>query len=130
MLCILRASSIIEVCLQHIYISGIAIFHNILILKFQVLLTIHSSIVNVVPDVNQMIGATPTMDKNANTLGRISSMMGGGSNKLQEMAGLASSFKQLGMPGDMLRKFVPIILDCVQNKGGDQTVNLVKGALI
>ena len=77
-----------------------------------------------------MIGATPTVDKNANTLERILSLMDGGSNKLQEMAGLASFFKQLGMPGDMVSKFVPIILDYVQNKGGDQTMNLVKGALI
>lgn len=89
-----------------------------------------SSIAEVVPDMNQMIGAAPTADKNSDALGSISSVMGGSSTKLQGMAGLASSFKQLGMSGDMVSKFVPIILDYVQNKGGEQTMNLLKGALL
>ena len=89
-----------------------------------------STIAKTVPDVNQMIGAAPKAEKNSGALGSISSLMGGNSNKLQGMAGLASPFKQLGMSGDMVSKFVPIILDYVQNKGGDQAMNLLKGALL
>lgn len=89
-----------------------------------------SSIVKAVPDVNQMIGAAPKAEKGSSALGSLSSVMGGNSNNLQGMADLASSFKQLGMSGDMVSKFTPIILDYVQNKGGDHAMNLLKGALL
>ena len=88
------------------------------------------SIVKAVPGIDQMMGAAPKPEKNTSTLGNISSMVGGGSNKLEGLAGLASSFKQLGMSGDMVNKFTPIILDYVKNKGGDHTMNLLKGVLL
>ena len=89
-----------------------------------------SSIVKAVPGIDQMMGAAPKPEKNTSTLGNISSMVGGSSNKLQGLAGLASSFKQLGMSGDMINKFTPIILDYVKNKGDDHAMNLLKSALL
>ena len=88
-----------------------------------------STVAKAVPGIDQMIGRVPKAGTTSGTLGNISPMMGGSSNKVQGLAGLASAFKQLGMSGDMVSKFTPIILDYVKNKGGDHAMNLLKGAL-
>jgi hypothetical protein len=87
-----------------------------------------SSIAKGVPGIDQMIGAAPKVEGSSSSLGKISSMMG--SNKLGGMAGLTSSFEKLGLSGDMVGKFTPIILDYVKNKGGEHAMNLLKGALL
>ena len=87
-----------------------------------------SSIAKAVPGIDQMIGAAPKMEGSSSSLGNISSMMG--SNKLGGMAGLTSSFEKLGLSGEMVNKFTPIILDYVKNKGGEHAMNLLKGALL
>jgi hypothetical protein len=74
-----------------------------------------------------MIGAAPKMEKSSSSLGNISSMM---DSKLGGMAGLTSSFENLGLSGEMVNKFTPIILDYVKNKGGEHAMNLLKGALL
>jgi hypothetical protein len=75
-----------------------------------------------------MIGAAPKVEGSSSSLKGISSMMG--SNKLGGMAGLTNSFEKLGLSGDMVNKFTPIILDYVKNKGGEHAMNLLKGALL
>jgi len=45
------------------------------------------------------------------------------------MAALTGSFKKLGLSGDMVGKFTPIILDYVKTQGGEYVMNLLKGAL-
>jgi Protein of unknown function VcgC/VcgE (DUF2780) len=87
-----------------------------------------SSVGKAVPGIDQMIGAAPKVEGSSSSLGKISSMMG--SNKLGGMAGLTSSFEKLGLSGDMVGKFTPIILDYVKNKGGEHVMNLLKGALL
>ena len=87
-----------------------------------------SSIAKAVPGIDKMLGAAPKMEGSSSSLGSISSMMG--SNKLGGMAGLASSFEKLGLSGDMVDKFMPIILDYVKNKGGEHAMSLLKGALL
>lgn len=87
-----------------------------------------SSIAKAVPGIDQMLGAAPKMEGSSSSLGNISSMMD--SNKLGGMAGLTSSFEKLGLSGEMVSKFTPIILDYVKNKGGEHAMNLLKGALL
>jgi hypothetical protein len=87
-----------------------------------------SSIAKAVPGIDKMVGAAPKVGGSSSSLGGISSMMG--SNKLGGMAGLASSFEKLGLSGDMVDKFMPIILDYVKNKGGEHAMSLLKGALL
>jgi len=89
-----------------------------------------SSIAKAVPGIDQMIGAAPKIEESSSALGGISSMMGKTSNKLGGMAGLTSSFEKLGLSGDMVNKFTPIIIDYVKNKGGEHAMNLLKGALL
>ena len=87
-----------------------------------------SSIAKAVPGIDQMMGAAPKAEGSSSSPGGVSSMMG--SNKLVGMAGLTSSFEKLGLSGDMVSKFTPIILDYVKNKGGEHVMNLLKGALL
>ncbi len=87
-----------------------------------------SSVAKAVPGIDQMIGAAPKVEGSSSSLGKLSSMMG--SNKLGGMSGLTSSFEKLGLSGDMVSKFTPIILDYVKNKGGEHVMNLLKGALL
>lgn len=89
-----------------------------------------STIAKAVPGIDQMMGSAPKVGGSSSTLGSISSMMGSSSNKLGGMAGLTSSFEKLGLSGDMVNKFTPIILDYVKNKGGEHAMNLLKGALL
>jgi len=89
-----------------------------------------SVVAKAVPGIDQMIGAAPKIEGSSGTLGSISSMMGSSSNKLGGLAGLTSSFEKLGLTGDMVNKFTPIILDYVKNKGGEHAMNLLKGALL
>jgi len=87
-----------------------------------------SSIAKAVPGIDKLIGAAPKVKGSSSSFGGISSMMG--SNKLGGMAGLTNSFEKLGMSGDMVNKFMPIILDYVNSKGGEHAMNLLKGALL
>ena len=88
------------------------------------------SIAKAVPGIDQMLGAAPKMEESSGTLGGMSSMMGSSSNKLGGMAGLTNAFEKLGLTGDMVGKFTPIILDYVKNKGGEHAMNLLKGAML
>jgi hypothetical protein len=88
-----------------------------------------STIAKSVPGIDKMIGAAPKIEKSSGTFGNISSMMGSNSSKLGGIAGLTSSFEKLGLTGDMVGKFTPIILDYVKNKGGEHAMTLLKGAL-
>jgi hypothetical protein len=87
-----------------------------------------SSIAKAVPGIDQMMSAAPKVEGSSSSLGKMSSMMG--SDKIGGMAGLTSSFEKLGLSGDMVNKFMPIILDYVKNKGGEDAMNLLKGALL
>jgi hypothetical protein len=87
-----------------------------------------SIIAKAVPGIDKMIGAAPKVEGSSSSLKGISSMMG--SNKIGGMASLTSSFEKLGMSGDMVNKFMPIILDYVNKNGGEHAMNLLKGALL
>ena len=89
-----------------------------------------SSVSKAVPGIDQMMGAAPKAEGSSSTLGGISSMFGSSSKKLNGIAGLTSSFEKLGLSGNMVDKFIPIILDYVKNGGGENVMSLLKGALL
>jgi len=86
------------------------------------------------PEVDGLMGAAPAGD--SGLLGSSSSLLGGSSlggsagglGGLEDMAGVASSFSDLGMSPEMVNEFVPVILDYAQSAGGEQTMQLLKGA--
>jgi len=89
-----------------------------------------SSVAKAVPGIDRMMSAAPKEGGSSSSLGGISSLLGSGSKKLGGVAGLAGAFGKLGLSGDMVGKFVPIILDYVKGKGGEQVMGLLKGALL
>jgi hypothetical protein len=77
---------------------------------------------NAVPGIDTLIKAAPA--GGGGILGGIGKMFGGGGG----IAGLAGSFSKLGLGGDMIGKFVPVILSFVQSKGGDTVKGLLEKA--
>jgi hypothetical protein len=85
------------------------------------------------PDVDSLIGAAP--DTGSSALGALgalssgSSLLGGSSGGLGDMAGVASTFSDLGLSPDMVTQFVPVILEYAQTSGSEQAMQLLQGAL-
>lgn len=99
------------------------------------------AVASALPEVDGLMGAAPA--GGSGLLGSSSSLLGGSSlggsslggsssggsaGGLGDMAGVASSFSDLGMSPDMVNEFVPVILDYAQSAGGEQTMQLLKGA--
>ena len=88
-----------------------------------------SKIAAAVPGMESMLGAAPAPEESSGFLGAISSVFGG-AEKLEGMSALNSSFEKLGLSSDMVGLFMPIVLDYVKEKGGDDIMNLLKSALV
>jgi len=84
----------------------------------------YSQLLNAVPGIDSLISAAPQAGGLA---GKASSLLGGSAGS---MTGLADSFSKLGLSPDMVNQFVPVILDFVQSEGGQQTMTLLKNALM
>jgi len=89
-----------------------------------------SEVASTVPDMNGLLDAAP---KKESSLGGMfsgaTSLFGGGGGGLEGLAGLASSFSQLGLSPDMVNRFVPIILNYVKSNGGETVSNLLAAVL-
>jgi len=88
-----------------------------------------AKVTNALPEAQSLMKAAPSLDTGSGTLGGLSSMLGKSGGGVSSLAGLTSAFSQLGLGGDMVQKFMPIILDYAQNTGGDVVANLLKMAL-
>lgn len=66
-------------------------------------------------------------------LGAVGGLLGGKAEgalgSLGTLASLSGGFKQLGLGSDSIGKFIPVILQFVQSKGGDAVKNLLAGAV-
>jgi len=88
-----------------------------------------SKIAEVIPGMDDLLGAAPESGGVAGAIGGLASKFGGGAEKLGDLASLAGGFKGLGLDSDMVGKFIPIILSFVQSKGGDSVKSLLGGIL-
>lgn len=89
----------------------------------------YTSLANNIPGIEKMISASPEPEEESGLFSSISSMFGGGSDTLDKMAGLKSSFQKLGLSSDMVGKFLPIIYDYVKEKCGEKVMSSLKEAL-
>ncbi|MCG7862974.1 MAG: DUF2780 domain-containing protein [Candidatus Thiodiazotropha endolucinida] len=87
-----------------------------------------SQIAAVVPDLDSLIAAAPSLSDATSGSGAVASMLGGESG-LGNLAGLATSFSQLGLSPDMIGQFTPIVLEYLQQAGGGTVMEVMKGAL-
>jgi hypothetical protein len=78
------------------------------------------------PEVTSLVGAAPEASSGA--LGSASSLLGGSSSGLGDVAGVTSAFSDLGMSPTMVNEFVPVILEYTQSAGSEQAMQLLKGA--
>ena len=82
-----------------------------------------SKVSDAVPGIDGLIKAAPA--SGGGIFSGIGKMFGGGGG----LAGLAGGFSKLGLGGDMIGKFVPVILSFVQSKGGDGVKSILEKAL-
>ena len=93
-----------------------------------------TKVTNALPDVTKLIASAPKASSGSSgMMGQMSSMFGGGPGGTSSLGGLAtvaSQFKSLGLSSGMIDKFIPVILQYAQSQGGQQVMQLLKGALL
>ncbi len=87
------------------------------------------------PGIDQLIQSAPEASESK---GGLSEKLGGVTKELGSMKETAENvdrltkvkdqFAELGMDGNMVSKFIPILLDYADTKGGESVMNLLKGA--
>lgn len=82
-----------------------------------------------VPGIDNLIGQAPQVGGVAGALGGFASAMGGKASGLGSLATLAGGFSQLNMDSGMVSKFIPIVLNFVQARGGEEARGLLAKAL-
>lgn len=83
-----------------------------------------------VPGMDKYLAAAPaakTKSSLGGSLGSSLSSLSGGAAKVGSMLDLTSAFSKLGMDSGTLGKFIPVVLNFVQSKGGESVVGLLKG---
>jgi len=81
-----------------------------------------------IPGMESLLAAAPKASGMAEKLGGLGAMMGGDAEKATGLASVAGSFSKLGLSPDMAGKFVPEILDYAKSSGGEEVMNMLKGA--
>ncbi len=79
----------------------------------------------VVPGMNGFLKAVPKQSSGS-MLGSLASNLPGSAASLASVAG---AFNSLGLSPDMVSKFVPVLTQFVQSKGGTKLASLLTGAL-
>lgn len=88
-----------------------------------------AKVTDALPEVQSLMTSAPGSEAGSGTISGLASALGSGAGSASSLAGLAGAFSQLGLGTDMIQKFVPIILDYAQSKGGDEVAHLLKMAL-
>ncbi|MES9992563.1 MAG: DUF2780 domain-containing protein [Candidatus Thiodiazotropha sp.] len=87
-----------------------------------------SQIASVVPDMESLIAAAPAVAESSGSAAAVANLLGGEAD-LAGIAGLANAFSELGLSADMISNFTPIILDYLQQAGGNSVMEIMQGAL-
>ncbi len=92
-----------------------------------------AKISNAVPEMDQLLAATPTQtaptSKMTGLMGLASNALGRSGGSLGNLASLTGSFKSLGLNSGMISQFIPVILQSVQSQGGSNTMSMLQSAL-
>ena len=84
-----------------------------------------STVAAAVPGMGSFLKAAPATGSTSGLSGLTSSLPGG----LGGLASTAEAFHKLGLSPDMAGKFVPILTNFVESKGGSSVASLLSGAL-
>lgn len=88
-----------------------------------------TKVTDALPEVTSLMSSVSSSDSGSSSLGGLSSMVGKAGGAMSSLAGLSDTFSKLGLSSDMVGKFIPIVLDYAQSKGGSTVANLLKSAL-
>ena len=88
----------------------------------------YSQLLNAIPGIDSLIKAAP--ETGGGLAGKAASMFGSSSGGIQGLSALTDSFTKLGMSPDLVSKFTDVILEFVQSESGQQTMALLKNALL
>ncbi len=85
-----------------------------------------SKIASAVPDVANLMGKAPESDGGGGIMGAIGGIASAlGAEKLGGLASLAGGFSKLNLDENMIGNFIPIILNFVKDKAGDEVMGLL-----
>ncbi len=88
-----------------------------------------SKVAAAVPGMSGLLDAAPSTSSSSGGLSGLSGLadsLPGGASSLVSVAG---AFEKLGLSPDMVGKFVPVLTQFVQARGGTSTASLLRGAL-
>jgi hypothetical protein len=87
----------------------------------------YSKVAAAAPEADSLISSAPSSGGALGELGGLLSGMGGGASSLGSMASLAGGFSKLGLSEGTMGKFLPIVLNFLQSKGGASIKDLLAG---
>lgn len=82
-----------------------------------------SQLAAAVPEASRLLGAAPA---GGGAMGMLGKALGG---KAGDLASLAGGFSQLGLDTGMIQKFIPIVMNYVQQQGGAGAAGLLQQAM-
>jgi Protein of unknown function VcgC/VcgE (DUF2780) len=85
----------------------------------------YAKVESAVPEAAELVKKAPPAD----TASAVGGAVGGAGGTAAGLAGLGSSFQKLGLSSDMVGKFVPVVVDYVDKKGGSEVGSLLKNVL-
>jgi hypothetical protein len=88
-----------------------------------------TKVTDALPEVKSLINTASSSGSGSGTMGGLTSMLGKSGSSLSSLAGLTDTFSKLGLSSDMVGKFIPIVLEYAQSKGGSGISSLLKAAL-
>jgi hypothetical protein len=93
-----------------------------------------AKVASAIPGSDMLLGSAPTEESGGGMMGALggmaAGMMGGGQGaNIGSLMSLAGGFSKLGMDGNMVTKFFPVILNFVQQKGGADVAGILSKAL-
>jgi hypothetical protein len=85
-------------------------------------------VADAVPETNDLLKAAPKVEAGSSMLGGLGGSMGG-TGTVGTVAALSGSFQKLGLKSNMIGKFIPIVVNYAQSKGGSTVGTLLSTAL-
>ena len=90
----------------------------------------YATLIHSVPEITGLVEKAPVLKKESSSwMSSASSLLGDSGKKAESTNSLLDSFTSLGMGGDMLANFTPIISNYLQKNGGDICVKLLQSVL-
>lgn len=87
----------------------------------------YAKVEGAVPEAAELAKKAPAADA---TTSAAASALGKAGGTAAGVAGLGSSFEKLGLSGEMVGKFVPVVVDYVDQKGGSEVGGILKKVLV